>query len=109
MMTKLILKINQQISENSYRSGLQTLRTRYVQALYQYNKNLQAVNYYETAALMNADIIIQTADKQFINGDINYLDWVLLTNQAITIQSEYIDTIRDLNNSIIEINSFINQ
>jgi cobalt-zinc-cadmium resistance protein CzcA len=103
------MKVNYQMAQNNYLAGLQTLQTQYAQVMEQYNKNQQAVNYYETTALKNADTIIQTADKQFLNGDINYLDWVLLTNQSIAIQSEYLDAIKNFNSSIIEINSFINQ
>ncbi len=103
------MTINAELAHNNYFAGLKTLQTQYLQALQQYNKNLQTVNYYETTAVKNADIIIQTANLQFVNGDINYLEWVLLTNQAIAIQSEYIDAIRNLNSSIIEINSYINQ
>jgi cobalt-zinc-cadmium resistance protein CzcA len=72
-------------------------------------KNQQRVEYYETTALKNASVILQTAQQQFRNGDINYLEWVLLTNQAIAIQSEYSDAVKNLNQSIIEINSLTNQ
>ena len=52
-------------------------------------------------------LILETANKQFINGEINYLDWVMLTNQAINIQSNYLDAIKNLNESIIQINYFL--
>jgi len=103
------MNINLQAAQNNYAAALQNLQSKYEQALLQYNKHAGAVNYYETTALKNADTIIQTANKQFLNGDINYLDWVLLTNQAIAIQNEYIDAVKNLNNSIIEINSYINE
>ena len=102
-------KINVQLAENNYAQGLQLLLANYQQTIDQYNKNLRTVNYFETVALKNADIIIQTADIQFKNGEINYLDWVILTNNAVGIQSQYIDAVRNLNQSIIELNSFITQ
>jgi heavy metal efflux system protein len=100
-------KINVQLAQNNYAQGIQLMQANYQQALGQYNKNLRTVNYYETDALKNAEVIIQTANIQFKNGEINYLDWVLLTNNAISIQSGYIDAVRNLNQIIIEINSFI--
>lgn len=103
------MKINVQTSQNNYLFGLQTMKTQYQQAIQHYNKNLQTVNYYESTANNNADIIIKTVNLQFQNGDINYLEWVLLTNNAISIQSEYIDAIKNLNQSIIELNSFTNK
>ena len=59
------------------------------------------------AQLKNADVITNTANKQFLNGDINYLEWVLLINQAVTIQSDYIEAVKNRNGSAVEINSFI--
>jgi cobalt-zinc-cadmium resistance protein CzcA len=103
------LKINEQIAENNYRSGLNTLHSEYQQAYLNYIKNLQTISYYETTALKNAEIMITTANKQFTNGDINYLEWVLLVNQSVGIQSDYLDAIRSFNQSIIQINSLTNK
>ncbi|MEP6845013.1 MAG: TolC family protein, partial [Panacibacter sp.] len=103
------MNINLQVTENNYAAGLQSLQSKYEQALLQYKKNTTFVNYYESKALKNAETIIQTANEQFLNGDINYLEWVLLTNQAIAIQNEYIDAVKNLNNTIIEINFYFNQ
>jgi cobalt-zinc-cadmium resistance protein CzcA len=103
------LKINQQIAENNYLIGMNALQLEYQQTLLIYKKNLQIVTYYEDTALKNADIIINTANKQFSNGAINYLEWVLLMNQAITIQSDYIEAIKSYNQNIIQINSLTNK
>lgn len=100
-------KINVQLAENNYAQGLQQLQSAYQQAIQEYSKNLQTINYYESTALKNADTIISTANLQFKNGEINYLEWVLLTNNAISIQSQYIEAVRAFNQSITDINSFI--
>ena len=65
------------------------------------------MQYFETTALKNAEVITSTANKQFLGGDINYLEWVLLVNQAVNIQNDYIEAVKNRNSSIIEINSFI--
>ena len=69
--------------QNNYIARLKTMQSEYLQAISNYNKHLETVNYYEDTALKNADIIIKTANLQFQNGEINYLEWVLLTNNAI--------------------------
>ena len=74
-----------------------------------YQKYAQAVAYYENTALPNADKIARTANNQFLGGDINYLEWVLLMNQAITVRSEYIDALRNLNNTTIQLKNYLNQ
>jgi cobalt-zinc-cadmium resistance protein CzcA len=102
-------EINRKIALSKYEAGLKEMNAKYLQAWLQMLKNQQRVEYYETTALKNATVILQTAQLQFENGDINYLEWVLLTNQAIAIQSEYSDAVKNLNQSIIEINSLTNQ
>ncbi len=102
------IKVNWQLSQNNYVLGVQTLQNEYEQAVQQYAKNLEAVNYYERTANKNAETILHTANLQFKNGEIDYLGWVLLTNNAIGIQSQYIEALKNLNQSIIQINSYLN-
>ncbi|MBP8755295.1 MAG: TolC family protein, partial [Chitinophagales bacterium] len=76
----------------------------YESAFKKYEIQLATVKYFEETALRNADIISETATKQFENGDINYLEWTMLINNAISIQSNYIDSVNDLNQAIIHLN-----
>ena len=82
------------------------MQTAYSSIVRQYNKYLQTIKYYETTALNNSNLISKTANIQFVNGDINYLEWVLLTNQAISIQNDYVDTLKNLNDNIIHLNYY---
>jgi len=97
-------RINQTISDNQYQIEKILLEHQYQSLLSTYQANLATVDYFESTALKNAQMIFETSNKQFANGDINYLDWVMLTNQAINIQSGYIDAVRSLNETIIQIN-----
>lgn len=92
------------ISENNYQLGLQTLNTEYQTAFKKYQTHLQTVKYFEDIALQNANIITKTANQQFANGDINYLEWTMLINNAISIQSNYTDAVNELNQTIIQLN-----
>lgn len=91
------------ISENNYLNGLEIINSSYLQEQQNYQKHLETVNYYEQTGLKNAEIIITTANQQFKNGEINYLNWVMLINQAISIQNEYLMAVNSLNESIINI------
>ncbi|HEY1166065.1 MAG TPA: CusA/CzcA family heavy metal efflux RND transporter [Chitinophaga sp.] len=102
-------KVNQTLAQNNYEAGLQQVQAQYEQALKQYYKTQHAVRYYEDTALENAATVINGANEQFINGQINYLEWVLLMNQAVGIRNEYIDAIRNLNSATIDINALMNQ
>jgi cobalt-zinc-cadmium resistance protein CzcA len=89
------------ISENKYKIGFQTMNTAYQIAIKQYQTHLQTVKYFEEIGLQNAFLITQTANKQFANGEINYLEWSVLINNAVGIQSDYIEAVRDLNQTIL--------
>lgn len=97
-------KISRSIADNTYLQELNALQAQYRSAVAQYRTNLTAVNYYETTGLNNSTLIFDAANKQFVNGEINYLEWVMLTNQAISIRSGYLDAVNSLNESIIQIN-----
>lgn len=92
------------ISENNYQIGLQTLNNEYKSTFKKYQTQLQIVNYFEETALKNASTITKTANQQMVNGNINYLEWTMLINNAVSIQSDYTDAIKDLNQSIIQLN-----
>ena len=97
-------KIYEDVAASNYLLQKQLLEKEFQTAYSLYQNDLSTIQYYEQQALPNAIQIINTANKQFNNGDINYLDWVMLTNQAINIQANYIDAVRALNLGIIHIN-----
>ncbi|MES2478564.1 MAG: CusA/CzcA family heavy metal efflux RND transporter [Bacteroidota bacterium] len=101
-------KINQGIEEQNYLQVKQNLEYERSSAEFRYKSNLENVAYLEQNSIPNIRLIYDAASKQFINGEINYLDWVILTNQAISIENSYIDAIRALNESAIQI-QFLNQ
>lgn len=97
------------ISENNYQIGFQNLKAEYQRELKQYQIHLQTVKYFEENALKNADTITKIANQQFANGDINYLEWTMLINNAVIIQSDYADAVKNLNQSIIQLNYLISK
>ncbi|MDQ2862887.1 MAG: TolC family protein, partial [Bacteroidota bacterium] len=97
-------KVKESIAENNYELGLQTLDAEKKTASLEYQKFLESAKWYENTGLKNAETISSTATKQFVNGEINYLDWVVLINQAVAIQSQYVDVIKNLNETINQIN-----
>jgi cobalt-zinc-cadmium resistance protein CzcA len=102
-------KFSKTIAENSYALEWQTLQGEYEQALNNYKKFRQTVHYFEITALKNANLITTTANLQLANGSINYLEWVLLMNQATTVKNDYIESVKNLNQSIIQLNYFNNK
>jgi cobalt-zinc-cadmium resistance protein CzcA len=102
-------KFSKQVAESNYSARLQMLQTEYQVAIAQYNKYIQTVQYFESKALNNASLIVTTANLQLANGSINYLEWVQVINQAIAVRSDYIEAVRSVNESVIQLNYFINK
>ena len=69
-----------------------------------YENNKKTISYFEDEALKNAKQIATLANLQYNNGEINYMEWVLLMNQAISIENDYQDAILKLNESVINYN-----
>ncbi|RZA02516.1 MAG: CusA/CzcA family heavy metal efflux RND transporter [Sphingobacteriaceae bacterium] len=103
------LRIKEQQAQTDYQSGLQAMQSRYQQARVEIAKYQQLADYYEKIGLANAELIYKTANLQFTAGQINYLEYVLLINQATSLRSEYTDAVNNLNQAIIQLNSLQNQ
>ena len=103
------LEVNNEIADNKLIIEKKNLQNKYQQSLQDYQKYKATVAYYEKEALKNVDLVLATANKKFIGGDINYLEWVMLINQNTEIQSNYIEAVRQLNNAIVQLNSLTNK
>lgn len=97
-------KINETELENAFLVQKQALEQQYKAAYAAYQNSKETVAYLKRTALENAQTISQTADKQFLNGEINYLDWVVLTNQSISILDQYINANKAFKESAIQLN-----
>lgn len=97
-------KVNQKITETELEMQKNRVKIDWQTLQLELQKNLEKIEYFEKNAIPNSKKIEQTASKQFVNGEINYLDWVLLINQSIEIQNNYIDTIHQFNQNTIQLN-----
>lgn len=97
-------RINEQVAINNFNIEKESLKTKMATAFVQYYQHKRAVALYENQYLKNVAAIKETANKQFLNGEINYLDFVMLINQSVNIQNSYTDAVQRLNQSIIELN-----
>ncbi|OLY92011.1 cobalt-zinc-cadmium resistance protein CzcA [Cnuella takakiae] len=89
-----------------YNSALLQYRTTIRQLYQQHERNRQTLAYYRTAALKQADLLEQHATLQYNQGDISYLEWILVINQSISLRAGYLDAVQDWNNNLIELQSY---
>jgi len=101
-------KINSQIVSNNLEIETQKLENQFDVAAYRYEVQKNIVKELQEIAIPNGKLIFETAQKQFLNGEIDYLEWAMLVNQSISIQSNYQDALLRLNESSIEIIYLLN-
>lgn len=85
------------ISENQYQRKEIELKNRLRQQLGNYMNQQSIIENYEQKQLPKSETILKTAQKQMEAGEIDYLDWVILVNQAVKTKADYIDQLEKLN------------
>ncbi|MFV8355147.1 CusA/CzcA family heavy metal efflux RND transporter [Flavobacterium sp. XS1P32] len=103
------LEINSQIAENNLTNEKIKLQSQYNEFIQEAKKHEETISYFESKALKNVDLVTKAANDKFINGDINYLEWVMLINQNTEIQSNYIETVRKFNETILKLENLISK
>jgi heavy metal efflux system protein len=79
------------------------LKGDYVQALRELDKNSASLNYYESSALQNADLIISQSRKAYKGGEIGYLEYLQSLKTALSIKNNYLQSVTQYNQSIIKL------
>lgn len=97
------------ISENQYQLKEIELKNRFGQQVTLYTNQLKIVENYEQKQLPKSETILKTAQKQMEVGEIDYLDWVILTNQAVKTKVDYIDNLEKLNQIGAELNFLLSK
>lgn len=85
------------------------LQTHLQNAFQQYNQYLSQYNYFITIALPNVETIISTATLGFDSGDIGYIEYLSALQTATDSQLAYLQTINQLNQTVININFLISK
>ncbi|WP_025125206.1 CusA/CzcA family heavy metal efflux RND transporter [Myroides odoratimimus] len=97
-------KVAEEVAEAEYTMNRDLMNSRYQQLLIAHQNNQDILNKYESFSFDNSNTITKTAQLQFINGDINYLEYVMLINQTLETVNKYLDTLKMYNDNIIQIN-----
>ncbi|QPH40974.1 TolC family protein [Pedobacter endophyticus] len=78
-------------------------------ALQQYQQNLKGFSYYQQQALPNAEKIVSAAQLGYRTGDISYVEYLYALQTATDIKLNYLQSIQQVNQSVINIYSLINK
>ncbi|MCB9333489.1 MAG: CusA/CzcA family heavy metal efflux RND transporter [Lewinellaceae bacterium] len=87
----------------------QKTRAEQASARQEVSKYWASLQFYQNEVLPNAAAIVETADRQFAAGEINYLEWVMLINQHFDLQSQYLDALSQYNQAVLQLQLFTNE
>lgn len=96
-------KINEQKSQKIFEYNQSLVEGQWQRALQEYIKNKSSVDYYETSALANASLLLRHSDLAFRSGEIDYTEYWLAIRNAIQIRDNYLNSVDNLNQSIINL------
>ena len=75
----------------------------YQSLLAENGKYNNSVVYYEQQAIPEANLIIDQATRSYKAGALDYLDYILTLNRALSIKQNYLDALNNYNQTIISI------
>ena len=102
-------KFQQQIAQKDFEAITLQFNAGYNQAVQELNKQQQLLAYYESTGVQYADEILNSAQLAFKNGEIGYIEYIILLSQGIDIKNNYLSALSNYNEAIIQINYYINQ
>lgn len=82
----------------------QRLNAQYRQAMAGYHRELQSLKYFNTTALPQARAIIQTSQRLFQGGELNYIESLRNLQTAFDIFFNHLETHRAYNEAVIQLN-----
>jgi heavy metal efflux system protein len=94
-----IAQVNQAEKDAAFRK----IQSDWLQWQEEYARQLAAVRYGQATGLALSNQIMQHAEKSLSAGDISYVDWTQLMNQAIQVRLGYLDALAQLRRAMTEL------
>ncbi len=95
--------IRHEIAQTNAEAYTKTLDANYRSLLDEYKKFSKSVDFYEQQAVPEAGYIIEQAGRSYKAGAMDYLDYVLNLNRALTIRQNYLDALNSYIQTMINI------
>ena len=98
-------KVQSQIVQTEALLSSSQLQNSYYQLVNEFLKLQQAIEYYTSGANTQAQEILRISQFAFKKGEIGYVEFIQNVTQAVSIQLNYLETVREYNEIIIKLNS----
>jgi cobalt-zinc-cadmium resistance protein CzcA len=95
--------IHRQKAQTQFELSQTAMQAQWQQGAQEYIKNKSSVNFYQSAALANAALILKQSDIAFRNGEIDYTEYWLAVRNAMQIRENYLNSLNSLNQSVIHL------
>jgi len=103
------LEYEKQVAETNAKMQQKQLTAQLENAFSQYQQDIQQYDYYTGQALPNAEKIVKAAQLGYKTGEISYVEYLFALQTATNIQLKYLESIQQVNQSVVTINSIINK
>ena len=95
--------INEEIARTEAESYSKSVDGSYGTLMDEFKKYSSIVDFYEKQALPEAEIITEQATRSYRAGALDYLEFVLVLNRAMSIRQNYLEAINNYNQTLISI------
>jgi cobalt-zinc-cadmium resistance protein CzcA len=96
--------LNARAQHEQYREVSHGIETEYLQALQELEKSNAALDYYESQANQNAELIFTQAVIAYQQGELSYLGFLQSLENALNIKTGYLSAVRKYNQVALRIN-----
>jgi cobalt-zinc-cadmium resistance protein CzcA len=100
-------KIEREIAENNIRLELNKNKREIEKQYLALSKFTKSLEYYETQALDQAELILSNTQKSYDLGEISYIEFVRNSSLAFDIRLNYLETLNNYNHTIINIENLL--
>ncbi len=90
-------------TELDFLMAQKTRETELEVAVAELEKLTQIITKYKQQILPNARLVFEQASRKLSLGEINFINWMILANQSIQSQSDYLDYVKYRNEKVFEI------
>jgi cobalt-zinc-cadmium resistance protein CzcA len=96
-------RLKEQLAQTNAEYYTKSLEGEYRSLLGEYTKFSNSVDYYEKQAVPEANMIIEQATLSYKAGAMDYIEYILNLNRALSIRQNYLDALNNYNQILISI------
>lgn len=86
----------QQAASLQFDNNVIQLQSQYEQAVQQFIKNRNSLEFYQRTSLPNVELLLQQSEKSYSSGDIGYAEYLLNLEHALTARQGYLQARSDV-------------